>query len=102
MATILHPTTDFDQVMATHPRGFQVILVRVGGEVHGWRNRCPHIGIGLDWGDGRCLSGENELTCAMHGARFLADSGLCVDGPCAGQSLEPFAVHVEDGKVVEG
>jgi nitrite reductase/ring-hydroxylating ferredoxin subunit len=100
MAIVLHAGTDFDQIMVRHPRGFEVILVNLAGEIHAYRNRCPHVGVGLDYGDGRCKTGDNELLCAMHGARFTADSGLCIDGQCAGQSLERIAVRVEHGAIV--
>ena len=55
MPVILRADTAFDQVTVKHPRGFEVILVNLNGIVHGYRNSCPHIGIGLDHGDGRCL-----------------------------------------------
>jgi nitrite reductase/ring-hydroxylating ferredoxin subunit len=97
---VLHTTTDFDQVVANHPKGHQVILVRAGETVHGYVNRCPHIGVPLDWGDGRCLRAENELQCAMHGALFAADTGFCYAGPCSGRSLQRVAVRVHDGMVV--
>jgi len=98
--TPLHRDDGFDQVMVKHPQGFEIILVRVAGTVHGWRNACPHVGVGLDWGDGRCLSGDNELQCAMHGALFLADSGACFAGPCAGKALVRVPLHVVDGMIV--
>jgi nitrite reductase/ring-hydroxylating ferredoxin subunit len=100
MAHVLHADTAFDQVMAQHPKGYEVILVMRGGVAHGYRNSCPHVGVGLDWGDGQCKSGENELRCALHGAVFLADSGECVGGPCYGEFLQRVDVRVEDGKVV--
>jgi nitrite reductase/ring-hydroxylating ferredoxin subunit len=100
MTIVLHPGTDFDQVMAKHPKGHEIILVKIAGTVHGYRNSCPHIGIGLDYGNGKCQSGQNELTCSMHGAQFEADTGLCFSGPCEGRSLERIAVRVENGHVV--
>ena len=100
MATVLHVGTDFDQITVRHPLGHEVILVNLAGAIHAYRNRCPHVGVGLDWGDGRCQTGANELLCAMHGARFRADTGLCFSGPCAGQSLERIAVRVDSGQIV--
>jgi nitrite reductase/ring-hydroxylating ferredoxin subunit len=102
MAVVLHPNTDFDQIVVTHPSGYQVILVKQGDTVHAWRNRCPHVGVNLDWGDGRCKTGDNELTCMMHGAIFAADTGLCLAGPCAGDSLVPVAITIVDGAIVDG
>lgn len=99
--TILHPDDGFDQVMATHPDGYGVILVRGSdGVVRGFRNSCPHVGIELDYGDGRCLVEPGVLLCSMHGARFQADDGLCIAGPCSGDSLQPVPVSVVDGQVV--
>ncbi len=100
MSVVLHASTDFDQITVEHPAGFQVILVNEGGTVRAWRNRCPHVGVGLDWGDGRCKTGANELTCMMHGAVFQADTGLCIAGPCTGDSLTPVAVRIVDGAIV--
>lgn len=100
MSVILHPSADFDQITVEHPGGFQVILVNQGGTIRAWRNRCPHVGVGLDWGDGRCKTGDNELTCMMHGAVFQADTGLCIAGPCAGDVLTPVPVQLVDGKIV--
>jgi nitrite reductase/ring-hydroxylating ferredoxin subunit len=97
---VLHPHVDFDQVIVRHPSGFDVILVKVGDSVLGYRNICPHLGIGLDWGDGRCMTGPNELMCFMHGAVFTADTGYCTSGPCAGKSLRRVAVRVQGGQVV--
>ena len=99
--TILHPDDGFDQVMATLPDGDGVILVRGSdGVVRGFRNRCPHVSVELDWGDGRCMPEPGVLVCSMHGAQFEADTGACFAGPCAGQSLEPIPVAVRDGQVV--
>ena len=100
MSHVLHGTTDFDQVMATHPLGFEVILVKQDGVVHGYRNRCPHVGVGLDWGDGHCLDTPTELRCALHGARFVAATGECIAGPCYGEHLQRVAVRISDGTVV--
>ncbi len=101
MTIILRPNIAFDQVMAKHPDGFEVILVKLDGVVHAYRNSCPHIGIGLDYGDGHCTHGERQLICNMHGALFEADTGYCVDGPCSGDSLTRLAVQVDAaGRVV--
>lgn len=100
MSIVLHAGTAFDQITVRHPKGFQVILVNQGGAIHAYRNRCPHVGVGLDWGNGRCKVGDNELVCAMHGALFAADTGLCTSGPCVGQSLERIAVRVVDDAIV--
>jgi nitrite reductase/ring-hydroxylating ferredoxin subunit len=100
MAHVLHPTTDLDQIMVIHPDGSEIILVKEAGVVHAYRNSCPHIGVGLDYGTGKCRSGPNELMCSMHGALFVADTGKCIDGPCYGASLDRVPIRIEEGKVV--
>ncbi len=73
------------------------------GGLRAWLNVCPHAGRRLDWAPGKFLvSTAGQLVCAVHGAGFARDSGLCVAGPCRGQSLRAVAVLVRDGLVVLG
>lgn len=73
------------------------------GALRAWLNVCPHAGRRLDWAPGKFLvSKAGQLVCAVHGAGFARDSGLCVAGPCRGQSLQPVAVAVRDGLVLLG
>lgn len=89
--------------------GFQVsdrgishdlIVVRRGGTAFVYRNSCPHIGAPLDFAPGRFLSLDKmHILCSTHGAMFRIEDGLCVSGPCLGDSLEPVVVTVEDEAV---
>lgn len=75
-------------------------VLRLGGEVVAYRNRCPHTGATLNWMPDDFLSLEREfIQCAIHGALFRLNDGLCVHGPCRGQSLQPLAVTVEAGVI---
>ena len=63
-------------------------------------NRCPHAGAELNsrassfWSeDGR------HLACAIHGAVFVPDTGVCVEGPCPGARLETLVVR-RDGDLL--
>ena len=77
-----------------------LILYRQGGEVRAWLNVCPHAGRRLDWAPGNFMhSREGLLVCAVHGASFELEGGLCVAGPCRGDALRPVAVEVRDGQV---
>ena len=77
-----------------------LILYRQAGAVRAWLNVCPHAGRRLDWAPGQFLkSREGLLVCAAHGASFELDGGLCVAGPCRGQSLVAVRVQVRDGVV---
>ena len=78
-----------------------LVLYRLGDEVRAWLNVCPHAGRRLDWAPGQFLkSREGHLVCAVHGASFELDGGLCVSGPCKGDALRAVPVQVRDGSVV--
>ena len=76
-----------------------LILLRRGARVLAWLNICPHAGRRLDWAPGRFLLSKGQLVCAAHGATFETDAGLCIAGPCRGQSLRAVAVAIVDGAV---
>ena len=79
---------------------FMGFITRVGGQVTGWIDRCPHVGMPLAVVPDRYLTREGDLIlCASHGALFRPEDGLCVGGPCAGKSLWPWPV-VLDGEDV--
>lgn len=68
-------------------------LVRKGGEVFGYRNQCPHLGAPLEWQPHQFLDLDNSLIqCAMHGALFQIRDGLCLRGPCVGNSLQSLTI----------
>ena len=74
--------------------------VRYDGGVHAYVNRCAHVPVELDWGDGEFfdLTGL-YLICSTHGATYLPETGRCVAGPCSGRSLVRLPVVETDGKV---
>lgn len=77
-----------------------LVVVRWEGQVQVFRNRCPHIGIELNFMPDVFFDTENRfLQCSNHGALFNPDDGLCVHGPCNGQSLTREACVVIDGEV---
>lgn len=77
-----------------------LIVVRQGQNVFLYVNVCPHIGAPLDFEPGQFLNLERDLIqCAMHGALFRIEDGLCVQGPCIGRNLTPIASEVREGWV---
>ncbi len=91
----------FDWPPAEAPgKGF---AVRYDGEVRAYVNRCPHLGVELDWQPGEFFE-ETGLyfICSTHGAIFEPASGLCIAGPCKGASLQAIAVVEQDGVVFLG
>lgn len=76
-------------------------IVRRNDEVFAYLNVCPHAGRMLNWGPDRFLTRDRSLImCAAHGANFEIDTGLCVAGPCLGDSLSKLDTSVENGRVV--
>lgn len=79
-------------------RGF---VVRTGDGVRGYVNRCPHAGHPLNFLPHRFLTPDHTLIlCASHGALFDKESGLCLAGPCPGQTLSPIPLVVVGDLVV--
>ncbi|WGU39055.1 MULTISPECIES: Rieske (2Fe-2S) protein [unclassified Phenylobacterium] len=77
---------------------FHGFVVRRGGEVRGYVDRCPHAGLPLAQKLDDYLTPTGDLiACSWHGALFDIDSGACVGGPCAGSALRPWPVVLADG-----
>jgi nitrite reductase/ring-hydroxylating ferredoxin subunit len=76
-----------------------LVVVRLGAEVHAYLNICPHAGRQLDWAPGKFLLSKGALICAAHGASFTAATGTCIGGPCRGESLRRVDLRVVDGEV---
>jgi nitrite reductase/ring-hydroxylating ferredoxin subunit len=75
-------------------------LLRVGDAVHAYLNRCPHALRQLNFLPDRFLTPDGTLIrCCSHGALFEKDTGLCVAGPCAGESLRRLPVMLVDGEI---
>ena len=79
-------------------RGF---VVRVGNEVRGYVNHCPHAGHPLNLRPHRFLTPDDALIlCSSHGALFDKLTGYCIAGPCAGRSLRPVPLTLEAGFIM--
>ncbi|MDB5435506.1 MAG: 2Fe-2S ferredoxin [Phenylobacterium sp.] len=79
---------------------FHGFVVRKGGAVHGYVDRCPHMGLPLAQTLDDYLTPSGELiACSWHGALFRPDDGRCVGGPCAGHSLLAWPVEVSEGVI---
>lgn len=70
--------------------------VRQGQQLFVYRNRCPHLGIPLEWMPDQFLDRDGcYIQCATHGALFRIDNGQCVAGPCEGEFLESIPFRIE-------
>jgi nitrite reductase/ring-hydroxylating ferredoxin subunit len=81
-------------------RGF---VVKTTTGVAAYVNYCPHAGHPLNLRPHRFLTADgNLILCCSHGALFARDNGLCIAGPCQGQSLTRISVQVVAGFVMLG
>jgi nitrite reductase/ring-hydroxylating ferredoxin subunit len=69
----------------------EIVLLRVGSEIHAFDNACPHEGNPLV--DGEILG--DTLECAYHGWRFDLSTGACLVGD-EGARRYPVAVRGEE------
>ena len=81
----------------------EFFIQRRGEALFAYLNDCPHAHLPLDWVAGRFLDIERKhLLCANHGALFRLEDGYCFHGPCAGASLTPVRIILDDGKILTG
>lgn len=74
-------------------------FVRYQDRIHGYLNRCAHVGVELDWEGSFFTRAGDLIMCARHGATYEPDTGLCVGGPCKNGRLTVLAVEERDGAV---
>jgi nitrite reductase/ring-hydroxylating ferredoxin subunit len=43
---------------------------------------------------------RSHIQCTQHGAMFQLNDGLCVYGPCVGESLTPVNIAVTGGQII--
>lgn len=82
-------------------RRVPAFVVRFGGVVRAYLNRCAHVAMELDWQPGEFFDFDAEhLMCSTHGALYDPATGHCVGGACAGRGgLRPLKVIEQDGRV---
>ncbi|WP_298139124.1 Rieske 2Fe-2S domain-containing protein [Acidiferrobacter sp.] len=81
--------------------GDEAFVIRHGGVVRAYRNRCPHRGLELDWQEGQFFDAKGEvLLCSAHGARYDPADGGCLGGPCRDQGLAALICRERDGWIV--
>lgn len=92
-----------DQIPENGSKGFdwqgtRFLVVRLNSQLYLYENRCPHLGIPLEFLPDQFLDREKRfIVCANHGALFEISSGYCVSGPCGGQTLTSRSFTIRDG-----
>jgi len=85
-----------------HREGIQYdgFLLWHEGQVFAYENRCRHIPISLDYGDGHFLSGDEKyIVCQTHGATYEPETGKCISGPCVGARLTTLPIEVNGAEI---
>jgi nitrite reductase/ring-hydroxylating ferredoxin subunit len=78
-----------------------VLVGRVAGDVRAYANVCRHHPLPLDFGADSAMGPDGRhLVCHQHGAVYRPADGLCVDGPCRGETLFEATVEVDGVEVV--
>jgi nitrite reductase/ring-hydroxylating ferredoxin subunit len=77
------------------------ILVLLEGQLLAYENKCRHLPLKLDAAsNGQFFSSDgNHFICQTHNALYEPTTGLCVRGPCEGESLRKLNVTVEGDAV---
>jgi nitrite reductase/ring-hydroxylating ferredoxin subunit len=97
------PLCAIDAIAEGAAKGFQIeelslFALRHDGQIHVYRNSCPHLGVELNWLEDQFFDLDGALIqCATHGALFDPATGACLSGPCRGQALERMACQIEGG-----
>jgi nitrite reductase/ring-hydroxylating ferredoxin subunit len=82
------------QMKPVRIKGKAVLLVRVGGEVYGVSDRCPHEGCALHGG---ILTGY-VVMCQCHGWKFDVRNGRYLEIPQV--KLEYYRSKIENGRIL--
>ena len=84
-----------------HGKRLEGFLVNHAGHFHAYLNRCAHVGTPLDmWPNEFFTEDGGHLICATHGAIYLPETGVCVEGPCRGASLTRLPLAIDGAQVV--
>ncbi len=72
-----------------------IFVIYRDGQVFAYRNSCPHTGAPLNWMPDQFLASDGALIqCQNHDAYFQIEDGVCVGGPCPGETLQPVNVSI--------
>lgn len=81
-------------------RPARAFVLRFGGVVRAYLNRCAHVPAELDWLPGEFFSADGQaLVCSIHGALYDPADGRCLGGRCGHGRLTALAVRESGGQV---
>jgi nitrite reductase/ring-hydroxylating ferredoxin subunit len=90
------PGTRGVELPGTTRSGAAFFVALKDGEWRAYRNSCPHTGAPMEWVPHEFLDLDRSfIQCALHGALFRVGDGMCLAGPCAGQSLQALPLRLD-------
>ena len=96
----------WDDIEEGQSKGFNhlpepIVAIKKQGKLCVYINRCPHLGVPLEWQTDQFLNHDNSLIqCATHGAMFTIQQGYCITGPCEGSYLESVETLIQGEEVL--
>ena len=79
----------------------EIFIQRLGDDVFAYENSCPHAYLPLNMKDGVFTEKSGKyFMCQNHGALFDVRTGLCLAGPCNGQSLIKIDIELVDDNII--
>ncbi len=84
--------------------GDTIFITQRDGSFYAYQNVCPHLQVELEFLENQFLDQDQEfIQCSTHGALFEVETGLCISGPCQGDTLEKvnIKVHSDGGIYLE-
>ena len=82
------------------PFPFRMFVFNDNGSFIAYRNACPHYDVPLNHTTEEILTTDKKhFQCITHFAIFDKHSGLCVEGPCEGESLQTIPLCIEDDQI---
>ena len=82
--------------LSHNDRTLAFFVVKKHGQIFGYVNKCPHVGVNLEWRPDDFLNIDKSLIqCSVHGAEFIIETGHCIGGPCYGKMLDPVKLQLD-------
>ena len=90
----------FGMVACIEGKQRNIFVVWRGDAAYAYINWCPHAQLLLDQVPGKFFEPEHKyIRCGMHAATFQVEDGLCIQGPCEGESLKSIKIEIQDGAI---
>jgi nitrite reductase/ring-hydroxylating ferredoxin subunit len=87
----------YEYSLQTNTGYISVMLRFKNGKYIAYENLCPHQGRRMDYAAGQFLiTDSGNIVCPSHGAEFKPENGLCINGPCLGESLKTIQIKTNE------